>query len=255
MSADERGKRDMSLRNDLREAIESGVAGEQAERLLRYVDLVLADENSFYGDDSLREWIDGIRARSTVEITRKDVNKLRDWNVDPDTGVISHSSGEFFQIIGVETSNAAREVDGWDQPFVFQKEMGVLGIVRSTFDGVHHYLLNAKAEPGNTLLYQISPTLQATYSNLKTAHGGRRPRFSEFFIDAPEETVLYRQWLAEDGGRFFEKSNLNMLVAVDPADLPEIPEDFRWFTLSQVKRFLLEDNYINPHVRSILCHL
>ena len=58
-----------------------------------------------------------------------------------------------------------------------------------------------------------------------------------------------------DGGRFFEKSNLNMLVEVDPADLPEIPDDFRWFTLSQIKQLLLEDNYINPHVRSILCHI
>jgi oxidase EvaA len=135
--------------------------------------------------------------------------------------------------------------------------MGVLGIVQSTFDGVPHYLLHAKAEPGNTLLFQISPTLQATYSNLKTAHGGRIPKFSDFFLGDGERrsTVLYEKWLAEDGGRFYLKSNLNMLVSVEPEDLPEIPEDYRWFTLSQIKRFLQHDNYINPHVRSILCHI
>jgi oxidase EvaA len=244
----------MSVRDELVSIIDR-LGAADAERLRGYVDLVLGDRSSFYELDELRAWIDGIRARSEVTLARKDVNKLDGWSVDPDTGVISHRSGEFFSIIGVETTNASREVSGWDQPFVYQREMGVLGIIRSTFDGVHHYLLHAKFEPGNTLLYQISPTLQATYSNLKTAHGGRVPRFSEFFVDAPEGSVIYRQWLAEDGGRFFEKSNLNMLVQVDPSALPELPEDFRWFTLSQIKKLLLEDNYINPHVRSILCHL
>jgi oxidase EvaA len=244
-----------TLRDDLLALVSERAGGADAARLASYVDLVLHDRNSFHTDEELQAWIDGIRAHSQVELHRKDVNKLNNWHVDPDTGVISHDSGEFFSIIGVEIVNAQREVSGWDQPFVYQKEMGVLGIVRSTFDGVHHYLLHAKAEPGNTHLFQISPTLQATYSNLKTAHGGRVPLFSDFFIDAPAETVLYQRWLAEDGGRFFLKSNLNMLVHADADALPEIPDEYRWFTLSQVKRFLLMDNYINPHVRSILCHL
>jgi oxidase EvaA len=47
-----------------------------------------------------------------------------------------------------------------------------------------------------------------------------------------------------------------MLIEVEEADLPsEIPDDFRWFTLSQIKSLLRRDNYINPHVRGILCHL
>jgi oxidase EvaA len=133
--------------------------------------------------------------------------------------------------------------------------MGVLGIVRSKFNGINHYLLNAKIEPGNTLQFQISPTLQATYSNLKRAHGGKKPKFSEFFAEESGPHVVYKQWLAEDGGRFYLKSNLNMLIEIEPEELGEIPDDFRWFTLSQIKEMLLKDNYINPHVRSILCHI
>jgi len=247
----------MSLRDDLHDLIRRGASADDAQRLSRYVDLVLADQNSFSTDTQLYAWIDGIRERSDVVLERKPVTQLRGWHVDETTGEIFHESGEFFRIIGVEIKNAEREVSGWDQPFVHQKEMGVLGIVRTTFDGVDHYLLHAKAEPGNTQLFQISPTLQATYSNLKTAHGGKVPRFSEFFVGEGERksTVLYEKWLAEDGGRFFLKSNLNVLVSVEAGDLPEIPDDYQWFTLSQIKRFLLHDNYINPHVRSILCHL
>ncbi|WP_458041060.1 MULTISPECIES: NDP-hexose 2,3-dehydratase family protein [Bacteria] len=247
----------MTLRDDLIALAASTPDPGESQKLIEYIDLVLGDDNRFHSLDELRQWIDTIREASPIHLERKRIPELRDWHVDPDTGEISHVSGEFFRVIGVGISNSAREVSGWDQPFIFQKEAGILGILRARFDGVWHYLLHAKAEPGNTLLYQISPTLQATYSNLKTAHGGRVPRFSEFFLEegAAPRTVVYRQWLAEDGGRFYLKSNLNMLVEVAAEDVPDFPDEYRWFTLSQIKRLLQEDNYINPHVRGILCHL
>jgi oxidase EvaA len=245
-----------NLKEEIKKLIEANhLTDNKAQKLLNYCDLVLSDENQFHTTEELVKWIEDIRLRSRIEIHEKNVNQLRSWNVDPTTGEISHSSGEFFKIIGISVTNSQREVTGWDQPMIFQKEMGVLGIIRTSISGTYHYLLNAKFEPGNTLFFQISPTLQATYSNLKKAHGGRRPKFCEFFLEETAAKVVYRQWLAEDGGRFYGKSNLNMLVEVDLSLLGEIPYDFKWFTLSQIKEFLLHDNYINPHVRSILCHL
>jgi oxidase EvaA len=228
---------------------------EAVESALRRVRETLNDENAFYGIDHLKEWIDGIRLESPVRILEKPVRSLRKWGVDPDTGSSRHDSGEFFTVMGVEVVNASREVAGWDQPMIHQKEAGILGILMIVKKGVPHYLLNAKMEPGNTLLYQISPTLQATYSNLKMAHGGRKPAFAGFFADDTPGTIRYRRWLAEDGGRFYLKSNLNLLVEVQESLVPAIPADFKWFTLSQIKAFLGWDNYINPHVRSILSHL
>lgn len=247
----------MTLIDDLRDLLaQHDIRHEDRALIEERVRLVVDDANSFSTEQELLDWIDRYRADTSVVVGEKPINQLRRWVVDPDTGTISHESGEFFRIIGIEISNSDREVSGWDQPAVHQKEMGVLGIVRCRFDGVWHYLLNAKPEPGNTLLFQISPTLQATYSNLRQAHEGRRPRFAEYFEDDAPYRVVYRQWLAEDGGRFYLKSNLNMLVEVEADQLPaEIPDDFRWFTLSQIKSLLHRDNYINPHVRGILSHL
>src|SRR5262249_5714942 len=181
-------------------------------KLLDYVDLVLADKNQFYSTEELLRWIDEIRLRSSVEIKEKDIGLLKNWIVDPIKGYICHASGEFFKIIGIEIKNAQREVSGWDQPMIYQKEMGILGILRCKFNGINHYLLNAKIEAGNVFQYQISPTLQATYSNLKRAHGGKKPKFSEHFVEENGPHVVYKQWLTEDGGRFYLKTNLNMLV-------------------------------------------
>ena len=42
--------------------------------------------------------------------------------------------------------------------------------------------MQARFEPGNYGPIQISPTLQATFSNLNQEHGGRKPHYHEFLM-------------------------------------------------------------------------
>ncbi len=215
----------------------------------------VSSEDSLHTLDYVKNWYEKKRAECTMEINEIPIKELQGWYTDSETGVIKHDSGEFFSIIGINVGNTSREVSGWTQPIVAQKEMGVLGILCKKINNRIHYLLHAKAEPGNVEKLQLSPTLQATYSNLKMAHGGRKPRFAEYFIEPDPTKVRYSKWLAEDGGRFYLKTNLNMLVELDEDDNVEIPHDCIWVTLNQIKDLLHFDNYIGPHVRSILCHL
>ena len=215
----------------------------------------VSSDNSLHTTEYIIDWYEKKRAECTMKLTEIPVKELKGWYTDEKTGNIKHDSGEFFSIIGLDVGNTTREVSGWTQPIVHQKEMGVLGILCQSINGRIHYLLHAKAEPGNVEKLQLSPSLQATYSNLKMAHGGKRPRFSEFFIEPDPKKVKYSKWLAEDGGRFYFKSNLNMLVQLDDDETLEIPDDCIWMTLNQIKDLLHYDNYIGPHVRSILCHL
>jgi oxidase EvaA len=115
--------------------------------------------------------------------------------------------------------------------------------------------LEGKFEPGNYGEIQISPTLQATYSNLNKLHGGRAPRFLEYFDGTKNVEILYEQWLPEDGGRFYKKRVKNMLVKIASNEEIMIPFNFIWMTMRQIKEFLRKDNIINPHVRSIIAHL
>ena len=185
------------------------------------------------------------------------INELEKWKIDPETGNIVHDSGEFFTVTGVRVSHTTkREVaGGWTQPMIKQKEGGILGILCKKFKGVPHYLIHAKAEPGNVHKLQLSPTLQATYSNLRRAHGGKKPHFSEYFENTDQVKVLYSQWLAEDGGRFYLKSNKNMLVEVDENQEIVVPSDYIWLTMYQLKQLLKYDNLVGPHVRSIISWL
>lgn len=201
------------------------------------------------------DWVNQQKRQCTMKVSPVPVREMNKWEIAP-TGEMTHASKGFFEIRGYRVTGAIREVSEWDQPLVFQEKMGILGIVSAIIKGERHFLLQAKIEPGNVDMVQVSPTLQATFSNINQMHAGKRPMFSEFFYDERSDVkILYKQWLAEDGGRFYAKSNLNMLVEVSPETLPPFGEDFRWMTLPQIKKLLWEDNIIGPHVRSILCHL
>jgi len=205
-----------------------------------------------------------LEQQSSCTMTIEDIPlfECKGWSYHEKKGRFQHDSGEFFFVQGVRVSNTkGREVvGGWDQPILTQVGLkgGLLGLLRQKKKGVPYYLIEAKAEPGNPDKVQISPTLQATFSNLKQAHGGNKPRYAEFFEFPLENsgTVLFDQWMSEDGGRLHLKRNKGMLVEI-PAnfDMNEISPGFRWVTLFQLKELIKINSWVGPHIRSIISHL
>lgn len=211
----------------------------------------LNDQNQFHDYAYVKNWFDEKRKACSISTEEVGINALDKWHVDP-IGNILHDSGRFFKVIGVKVKGANREVDSWTQPIVMQKEQGILGILAKRFNGVRHYLLYAKYEPGNTHKLQLSPTLQATDSNLKLVHGGKKPLFAEYFEDSQKSKVLRSVISVEDGGRFYLKTNRNMIVEVDENEHIDVPDDFIWLTMHQIKKLVHEDNLVNSLARSIL---
>lgn len=198
-------------------------------------------------------WLNKRRKEYAVNTKEIGVKNLNNWDINPQTGNISHESGKFFSIIGVEVSGAeGREVTSWTQPMIKQNECGILGILCKKINGIMHYLLYAKYEPGNMYKLQLSPTLQATESNLKRAHGGKKPLFAEYFEGGGRGKVLCSVVSVEDGGRFYLKTNRNMIVEVDENEKLDIPDDFIWVNLPQFKKLLKKNAIINNLVRSVM---
>ena len=143
---------------------------EKAQAQVQQLLECLKDENKFATLTQILAWFTEQKNRCATEITEISLNDLQKWQVNKETGNIEHESGEFFTVMGVRISNSTqREVFGWTQPMIKQKEGGILGILCQPFEGIRHYLIYAKMEPGNMHKLQLSPTLQATYSNLKKA--------------------------------------------------------------------------------------
>ena len=218
----------------------------------------IRDDNQINKLDYVIDWFNKKREESDMIVEEIGINDLDKWTVDKNSGNITHDSGGFFEVIGVKVSNTFdREVGkkGWTQPMIGKNPGGILGILMKRINGVPHYLLQAKAEPGNIGKLQLSPTLQATTSNLLKAHGGIRPKFSEYFDEPKNVKIIYAKWQSEDGGRFHLKSNYNMIVEVDIDEEFNIPDSFIWVTLYQIKQLLKIENFVGPHIRGIISYL
>ena len=216
----------------------------------------IRDDNQINKLDYVIDWFNKKREESDMIVEEIGINDLDKWTVDKNSGNITHDSGGFFEVIGVKVSNTFdREVGkkGWTQPMIGKNPGGILGILMKRINGIPHYLLQAKAEPGNIDKLQLSPTLQATTSNLLKAHGGIRPKFSEYFDEPKNVKIIYAKWQSEDGGRFHLKSNYNMIVEVDEEF--NIPDSFIWVTLYQIKQLLKIENFVGPHIRGIISYL
>jgi oxidase EvaA len=116
--------------------------------------------------------------------------------------------------------------------------------------------LYAKAEPGNVGVLQLSPSVQSTWSNIRRAHGGKLSPMLEVLTAKSGVRIIYRAEHNEEGGRFWRKSNENIIVFVD--DESVITSDmamFCWVSLSQIKELALIDNVLSPFVRTIVAPL
>jgi oxidase EvaA len=211
-------------------------------------------------EDELLEWYWALVKSSSMKMTQIPLEECKRWSYDKNTGSIKHSSGEFFRVEGYRiTGTNSREVEtGWDQPFLTQEgfDGGILGLIRKRFDGVPHYLVEGKEEPGNYNIVQISPTVQATFSNLKRAHKGNQTHYSDLFLNPQDYPVklLLDQWTSEDGGRLFNKRNRSMLLEFDEkSELELVSDRFKWVSLYQLKK-LIKEQYaiVAPHIRGIL---
>ncbi len=224
--------------------------------------------------------IDWFRERlsASLEIEAKDASGLVDWlearrkevpffaELIPlrdvkgwfqgDDGNFCNATGQFFRIEGVRVQSAPglREIAGWEQPILTQKEGGVLALIcRETPDRGVEFLLQAKADPGNIGYLQFCPTIQSTWENIRGLKGARRANFAELLEPSDKIRLIYRSKHNEEGSRFWQKSNENLILFLD-REYPLTVDNsvYQWASLSQIKQMMLIDNIVGPYVRTVV---
>tara|TARA_B100000963_G_scaffold115786_1_gene100863 strand:+ start:34 stop:792 length:759 start_codon:yes stop_codon:yes gene_type:complete len=197
-------------------------------------------------------WYLKIKKNNKAQVENVHLEKMKNWTYNKKYGVLSHNSGEFFSIEGKRIKNSNREVNSWDQPFIKQigYKGGIIGLVRALINGVPHYLIDAKFEPGNYNDIQLSPSLQATYSNLNRVHLGNKPKVVNKYFRKNFKTIR-KFWVTEDGGRLYKKRNLHWIIQYyGKIDTPG--QTYKWLTLWELDKFIKMGYYVGPHLRSIL---
>lgn len=200
---------------------------------------------------AFHEWFADRNRKNDYRVSITSLDALDGWRTDMETGTLRHTSGKFFSVEGIM-------VDGdndvsWSQPIINQPEIGILGIIVKRVEDSWYCLMQAKMEPGNVNLIQLSPTVQATRSNYTRVHGGSSVPYLEHFIAPAPRSVVFDSLQSEQGSWFLGKRNRNMIVQV--SDWLPLRDDFCWLRLDDIAELIRMPNLINMDSRTVLSGL
>lgn len=218
-----------------------------------FIDFLKSNQSllkSLHSDTYVKNWIFNQKKKVHVSLKKSLFSELKQWSFNPKKGSLCHLSGKFFSIDGIAVKTNWGNVNNWHQPIINQPEVGYLGFLVKEINGVLHFLVQAKIEPGNINVVQLSPTLQATRSNFQQIHKGKKPNYLNYFLKTKPEQVLLDQLQSEQGGRFLKKRNRNIIVKVEE-EVPCLPQ-FIWLTLGQIKKLMAQDNVVNMDTRTVV---
>lgn len=205
-----------------------------------------------HGPVDVGRWMSDRTAAHDYRVRKIPFADLDGWDFDGTTGNLGHHTGKFFTVEGLRARWDGVTGAVWHQPIIHQPEVGILGILAREIDGVLHFLMQSKMEPGNPNLVQLSPTVQATRSNYTRVHQGAPVRYLEYFVDQGRGTVIADVLQSEHGAWFFHKRNRNMIIEIPADEEVEVGEDFCWLTLGQLHGLLREDFMLNMDARTVL---
>lgn len=201
-------------------------------------------------NDGVLNWMSRYDTTIKYDVRQIPLSNLREWTCTDER--IAHYTNRFFSIEGIAVNIRDSKIQYWEQPIIHQPEIGFLGMITKKFDGILHFLIQAKIEPGNINIVQLGPTLQATRSNYTCVHKGKTPRYLEYFNGQKKVTILVDQLQSEQGARFLRKRNRNIIVELNSDETIESHEDYCWMTLGQLKELMRCDNVINMDTRTVL---
>jgi oxidase EvaA len=202
--------------------------------------------------DGILFWLSELKSRHELLVERVPLNTVADWQVT-ETEIV-RADRRYFRVIGTEVVIGNREVKTWCQPLVEPMQEGLCAFVLKKINGVYHFLVHAKIECGNFDVVEMAPTVQCLTGNYRAAQNNLPP-FTDYVLGNSYKRLLYDSMQSEEGGRFYHEQNRNLIVEAADDFSEEVPDDFIWVTLGQIKEFLRFNNYLNIQARSLIAAL
>jgi len=173
---------------------------------------------------------------------------LSGWKVTGDK--IQHTSGDYFEVIGVEVQIGNREVHKWDQPMIRPAHHGLCACLMRENTGRQEMLLKLQVECGNRDYVEYGPTIQCLDFDYRAQSNLNYPFIKEI-VNAPKNEIIFDAILSEEGGRFYQDQNRYMIVRT--SDICELPsEDYLWVSLDDIYQMIPYGNIFNIQLRSLI---
>lgn len=202
--------------------------------------------------DGVLFWLSALKSKYELLVERVPLKAVSDWRVGESE--IVRPDRRYFRVLGVEVVIDNREVKSWCQPLVEPMQEGLCAFILKKINGVYHFLVQAKIECGNFDVVEMAPTVQCLTGNYRMAPSSPPP-FTDYVLGHAYKRRIYDTLQSEEGGRFYHEQNRNLIVEAGDDFPEEVPANFIWLTLGQIKEFLRFNNYLNIQARSLIAAL
>lgn len=210
----------------------------------------LTPEKSINALEEIIFWITALKSKYELEINKIPLNKVDKWIITDFS--IHHIEHKYFSVVGANIYIENREVLNWSQPLLKSAQEGLIGFIVKKINGIYHFLVQAKIEAGNFDVLELAPTVQCLTGNYRKGLNEYEVPFIKEILSAPSDKILFKSFQSEEGGRFYQEQNLNIIVEVPDNFTEKIPENYCWITINQLFTFIKFNNYLNIQARSLL---
>ncbi len=182
--------------------------------------------------------------RNKFNLTPVTFESQSDWTLTD--GAVSHKSGGFFHIVGIQN-----ELTKETKTILYQPQSAVTGLLINIHHNKIWICLQARAEPGNTGIVQFGPSIQSTAANYMKLHGGKDTDFLPYFLNFKSDSRLLNFTMQTDLGElYYQKSKTHNYVEV--YNKLESTQNTCWVELNSLFTLLQQDYFINTDLRSLL---
>jgi len=210
----------------------------------------IATNEGVYDSDTIISWFTELKVLYELNTERIPLKFVKNWH-KTDYQIV-HDEEKYFAVIAVAVQADNREVPSWTQPLMKPQEDGIVAYLARNINGILHFLVQAKVEAGNFDVVEMAPTVQCVTGNYKDEKPENLPPFLEYVSNVPPEQVHFSTFQSEEGGRFFQEENRNMLIQLGD-DFPlKVPDNYIWMTMGQIKNFIKYNNFFNVEGRCLL---
>lgn len=186
-----------------------------------------------------------IRARSILTPREMSLSDLPEWTISDRE--ICHQRGLYFSVIQVRVHAADREVTDWDQPLLAARHKGEIVLLCKEFRGTLCFLLHAEPQIGNASGAELQPTF--CFDN---AEHQETPAAISQLLDEDLIANRFSVEASDEGGRFYQCISRYDIRMLNSSINPDLPEDYCWLTLGQMRELLNGPDVISDESRSIL---
>jgi dTDP-4-dehydro-6-deoxy-alpha-D-glucopyranose 2,3-dehydratase len=190
-------------------------------------------------------YINNVRMMDDSKTEIVDLYSIRGWRWRNDEYVCDTSD---FKIVFCDIEIQGREVLKWQQPLLEATEPSCFGLIYCICNDRIQFLVRAFTEIGSFDMLELGPSVQR--SNWNTSLNGVEIFF--FKNLKAGKNITFSGVFSEEGGRFYQEQNRNILMCAEKQDFPQLPDGYFWLDYQQLNIMVQINNGLNIQLRNLL---